>query len=129
LNIIPYVAAQSKLQDNQTQQSMTRAINGGLSVASVNSLDTNGWPDTFGQGNTNQTLVRIGAFGTTPASQITWTAANTKIPHNLGFIPTGWRIVYQDKAVSIIAGTPQPDKQFIYLTVSDDTANTTLEIF
>ena len=121
-----FIPGQIGIADTQQKTLVPNVINGGLEHNSPQSLDNNGWPNTFQRANINQATIRVNASGgNAPA----WTAANTEIAHNLGKIPTGWRIVYQDKVVTLIAGTTAPTTQYIYLTISDPTANVTLEIF
>jgi hypothetical protein len=127
--VTPYVQGQSGLVHSQQQQTVSNVINGGIETSQTTGVDTNGWPNDFEKSNTNQVTIRIGAKGSTPPSGQVWTASNTKISHGLGKTPTGWHIVWQDKVVTIIAGSSKPTDQFIYLTISDDTANTTLIIF
>ncbi len=129
MNALPYVAGQTGAVDLMQQTSVITAINGNIETNNVTGLDANGWPETFDSANVSQVTLRIGALGSTPASGIAWTAANTQIAHNLGRIPTGWRTVYQSAATTITAGTTAPTTQYIYLTSSNTAADTTLEIF
>jgi hypothetical protein len=124
--VTPPIIGQKGQPAFQQQQSIATAINGGIEFNSPTSVDTNGWANTFEQANTNSATIRINPTG---GSAPAWTAANTKIAHNLGKVPTGWHVIYMDKVVTVIAGTSKPDVQFIYLTISDDTATTTLMIF
>ena len=126
----PPVVGQSGLVQQQQQLSVSQAVNNNLDFSYPQTVDTHAWPDTFIPANLKCTLVRVGANGTTPASGYSWTAANTKIAHNLGRLPVGWIIVYKDKVCDVFApNATKNDGQFIYLTISDDTANTTLLIF
>lgn len=126
----PPVIGQSKLLAQQQQLSVSQVLNSGVDFGYGQTVDTNAWPDTFLPGNIRCTLVRVGAVGSSPKSGWKWTAANTKIGHNLGVLPTGFIVVYKDKTCDVFASsTTKNDTQFIYLTITDDTANTTLLIF
>lgn len=125
----PPVVGQQGMTKYQQEQSVAQAVNGGLELAFVVGLDANGWANNFKQANMKGTIVRVGATGNPSPSGNQWTAANTKINHSLGFVPNGWIITYKNKVVDIIAGTSHADAQFIYLTTSDDTAETNLFIF
>lgn len=126
----PIVVGQQGLIKDQQMNSVTQTLNNNIDFSYPLSLDANGWPDTFSPANLNCTLIRVGATGTTPKSQVVWTATDTQIPHNLGTQPIGFIVVYKDKTCDVFASsTTKNDSQFIYLTITDDTANTTLLIF
>lgn len=127
---IPLVVGQSGLIANQQANSTSRTLDNDLDFSYVQTIDTNGWPDTFLPANLNCTLIRVGAVGSTPVSGYSWAASgDTKIAHNLGVLPTGFIVVYKDKTCDVFAGTTKSDTQFLYLKITDDTANTTLLIF
>ena len=123
---IPFVVGQSGAAHAQQQQSMVDTLSNGVDFAYQTHVDALGWVDDFSAANTKSTMIRVGATGTTPPSQTTWTAANTQISHNLGRQPIGWVVVFKDKVCDIIVGTTPADTQFAYLTINDDTANVTL---
>jgi hypothetical protein len=129
MRVVPYVEGQSGLVSSQQNRSMSQAVDNNIEVSYPQHVDANNWADIFAPGNIKGVILRVAALGGTSPSGYSWTASNTKIGHNLGYLPTGWIIVYKDKNCDIKAGTTKPDTQFLYLTISDDTANTTLWVF
>ena len=116
MRTIPPVVGATGAVDLQQKNSVQQAVDNNIEFSYPQSLDTNGWPDTFVSANISCTAIRVGALGTTPASQIAWTGADTKIPHNLGRQPIGWIVVYKDKTCDVFASsTTKNDGQFIYL--------------
>lgn len=126
----PFIPGQSGVTNTQQQSQVTDSLNNGIDITYAQSRDTNGWADTFSLANTKGAMLRVSALGATPPKgSVNWTAANTKIPHNLGYIPSGWIVTYKSKTCDIFAGTTAPDEQFIYLSISDDTADTNIFVF
>lgn len=130
MRIIPFQPGQSDEIAAQQQNSVGNVVNGNIEITSIAGYDSNGWPNVFQSGNIRGNAIRVSATGTTPPSGgVNWTSANTKIPHGLGKLPTGFILCYKDKPCDIYAGTTKPDNQFVYLTITDDTANTTILVF
>lgn len=133
MNATPFIPGQAGSTAAQQQTSLTDAINGGVEFAYDEHRDLAGWGDVFSLGNMAGVMMRVAATGTTVPPKVknwgTWTAADTKIAHNLGYIPMGWIVTYKSKACDVFAGSIRPDEQFVYLTITDDTADTNLFIF
>jgi hypothetical protein len=126
----PYIPGQSGDTAVQQQVNLTKIVNSGIDVTYTQTRDTNNWPETFSAANIRGTMRRVSGTGITPPKgSVNWTAGNTKIPHNLGYIPSGWIVTYKSKACDIFAGTTKADAQFIYLTNTDPTADVNLLVF
>lgn len=130
---IPYIAGQAGVMAHQQQQSMSDTLTNGIEAAYDTSRDANGWSNEFeaGTGNLSGNMVRVNGSGGTPVpGSVIWGSGVTKIPHNLGWVPMGWHVTYKNTACDIFAppGNP-PDAQFIYLTNTVPTTDTTLFIF
>jgi hypothetical protein len=125
----PPIPGQTGVGLYQQQQSLSQASNNGVDFAYQFGLDSLGWVNQFMQANCRCTLIRVGAQGGSSPTGVLWTPANTQISHNLGVQPQGYIAVFKDKICDIIAGTTPPTLQFMFLTISDPTANVTLLMF
>src|SRR3989442_15492540 len=105
MRIITPVVGAKELVDNQQKISVQQATDSNIEFSYPQSLDVNAWPDTFVPANISCTAIRVGALGTTPQSQTTWTGPNTKISHNLGRQPIGWIVVYKNKTCDVFASS------------------------
>ncbi|HEY1646279.1 MAG TPA: hypothetical protein VGF75_08050 [Candidatus Saccharimonadales bacterium] len=126
----PFIPGQAGPIASQQQTNLVDTVDNGIEFAYDNTRDSNSWADTFSFGNMSGVMLRVAGTGhTPPAGNVNWTSTNTKIPHNLGWIPMGFLVTYKSGACDVHAGTTAPDAQFIYLTITDDTVDTNLFIF
>jgi hypothetical protein len=130
MKIPPFIPGQAGISDSMQKIQQAQKQNNGVDVSYPTHRDLNQWADEFAAANQQGVMLRVAGTGSVvPPGSVQWTVGNTKIPHNLGVVPSGWHVTYKSKTCDIFAGTTPPDAQFIYLTITDDSADTNLFIF
>lgn len=113
-------------------QSVYKAINQGIEIATPSGQDSSGIYNKFEPGNQAGVMIRIGATGTTE-QQYTWpnVAGNPlKINHGLLKQPIGFHVVDIDGSANIYRYKANPlDSNYISLATSDPSVNVTVFIF
>jgi hypothetical protein len=124
-------------QTTKTQSGLIRlmgsvysALSGGLTYGSPTGvLDSTGCLSEFTTDNVNNTIVRIGANGSTNG-QYQWSSGGVAvINHGLQRQPIGFKILDKDGACDIYRTGGAPTNNLIQLTCSVPSVNATVEIF
>lgn len=114
----------------RTSKSIVKAMNGNLSYGTPTGVkDSTGVFSEFAVDNLNNSIVRIGANGSTNG-KYQWSAGGVAtIAHGLQRQPIGFKILDKDAACDVYRTGGAPTATLIQLTCSVASANVTVEIF
>ena len=114
----------------RTMQSTFQTIAGDLHYGTpTGTKDSTGVLSEFDTDNINNTIVRIGANGSTNG-QYQWSIGGVAtISHGLQRQPIGFKILDKDAACDVYRTGGAPTTEIIQLTCSVASANVTVEIF
>jgi len=109
-------------------QSVDKTLSAGVDMGVPIGQDPTGVYNAFEQGNSNGTLIRIGATASTEAIKWSGIGVGIVIQHGLDRQPIGFKIVDKDKSVDVFR-TAVPTDTTITLAPTDNTASVTVYVF
>jgi hypothetical protein len=125
----PIIPASITNQD-EYNKSIGKVLNGNVSPGNGLTFDPNGQPLTYSTDNMSGIIIRIGSLANPYSLPAHWTASNTDltIAHNLNKVPYGYIVIAKSKTCDVYWGSIAATKTTITLRITDDTADTTIQL-